>query len=555
MKFLHILLFLFTLSTVFAECSGSSWYYIPAVLGQSDGGLVNVSVQIIDGNGDIYVSTTPYTGIGTQESAITAIDLAFDKSGEEREKCDVLVKIGKVESAEYVDGPSAGVALTVITHSALERLPIRNDSSITGAVDEDGFVTPIGGLYEKARAVARNGYDYFVTPLISLHERVLLVPIKEMYGLRIIEVERADEAMDFFLYNKTIEQENFTSEKKELPENISDYPHPPPENFRELTEKMIELENLSVQLIPNHSDEMSEIKKHFVYDIERQEELVEKGYLFSAANEAFLDYIDASTIVNARRIDTINLNEKVFEIELCLDSLSPHEKRIGTYEWLIGADIREAWSKDRLETIDVEDADLAEIKYIYFNELMYADAWCRISKFMEEAGEGGQEKINESVWKEIAEERITEAKNLNTTENEWERHLRCSENLFEEGKYGASAYDATFALAMSEADVLIENISEENLELINNGLSAEQRTSLWGNIYQTQGVFLHESGDERNAYRILYYSKSIDELQSEMNTTLHESDSAIAEENGFESCATELMLVFLTFFIVIFKNV
>jgi len=561
MRFSNILIFLLVLSMSFAACRGSSWYHVPAVVGDADGGLVNVSVKLVPGNGDIYVTTTPFTGLGTQESAITAVNLAFQESTEdELGECDALIKISEIPSAEFVDGPSAGVAITVITYSAIKNMDIRKDASITGAIDEEGRILSIGGVYEKSRAVARKGYNYFLIPLSTMHERVLLVPIKELYDLEIIEVANVQDAIGFLVHNETIEKRDFESMKRELPENLTDYPYPTDEEFKELTEKMIHLENISSALIPETNGEMSEIKMHFTYEIERQNELVEKGYLFSAANEAFLNYIDASTIVNSRNIDTINLNEKVFEIEKCLDSLSLHEKRTGNYEWLIGADIREAWSRDKLDTLNIDDATLAEEKYFYFNELMYADAWCRISKFLEETGGDGP-RINESLWETVATERIEEAKNMNITNSDWERHLRCAENLFEGGKYGAAAYDATFVLTMAETDEFLLNVSDDELKETNEKLSEGPRDSVWGRTYHTHGVFMHNSGDERNAYRILTYSEKLDELQNELDESVEKSDSGLIEDEEMipeevHTCIAELLMVFVVIiFLMNFKNV
>jgi ATP-dependent Lon protease len=59
------------------------------------------------------------------------------------------------ESATPKDGPSAGVATTLVILSAICKLKIRNDVAMTGEVDLRGNAMPIGGLREKTNAASR----------------------------------------------------------------------------------------------------------------------------------------------------------------------------------------------------------------------------------------------------------------------------------------------------------------------------------------------------------------------------------------------------------------
>jgi Lon-like ATP-dependent protease len=67
-----------------------------------------------------------------------------------------------------IDGPSAGITMTLALVSLLEKKPIRQDVAVTGEIniDVEGTikVTPIGGAYEKARAAESLGFKEVVVP-------------------------------------------------------------------------------------------------------------------------------------------------------------------------------------------------------------------------------------------------------------------------------------------------------------------------------------------------------------------------------------------------------
>lgn len=63
-----------------------------------------------------------------------------------------------------IDGPSAGVAITMCIISALEEKPIRQDIAITGEVSLRGKVKPVGGIFEKIYGARRKGINLVIIP-------------------------------------------------------------------------------------------------------------------------------------------------------------------------------------------------------------------------------------------------------------------------------------------------------------------------------------------------------------------------------------------------------
>ena len=62
------------------------------------------------------------------------------------------------------DGPSAGTAITIALLSLLCNLPIRNNIGITGEINLNGRVLPIGGLYSKAEGARLAGVSEVLCP-------------------------------------------------------------------------------------------------------------------------------------------------------------------------------------------------------------------------------------------------------------------------------------------------------------------------------------------------------------------------------------------------------
>ena len=100
------------------------------------------------------------------------------------------------EGAVPKDGPSAGVALSLLILSCCTNLPLRSDVGMTGEVDLRGNSMPIGGLREKSLAALREGLKTILVPKDN-HKDVEELPQEVKDGLNIIEVENVKEACNY----------------------------------------------------------------------------------------------------------------------------------------------------------------------------------------------------------------------------------------------------------------------------------------------------------------------------------------------------------------------
>lgn len=72
--------------------------------------------------------------------------------------------IGIAYAATGTDGPSAGGVMTVGFAALLKGEQIRRGIALTGTISKDGTIGPVGGIPDKIRAAAREGYRTILIP-------------------------------------------------------------------------------------------------------------------------------------------------------------------------------------------------------------------------------------------------------------------------------------------------------------------------------------------------------------------------------------------------------
>ena len=130
-----------------------------------EGVTMTAHVELREGIGRLLINTRPKIGMDLQTSANTAILIAENLTGRSLRNTDVILTVTAEREIEVVDGPSAGAAITVALVAAMRNQTIAPTVFITGTINPDGTVGKIGGVLEKALAVARFGGKRFIVPI------------------------------------------------------------------------------------------------------------------------------------------------------------------------------------------------------------------------------------------------------------------------------------------------------------------------------------------------------------------------------------------------------
>ncbi|MCM2466450.1 S16 family serine protease [Methanoculleus oceani] len=122
-----------------------------------EGAMVNVSVEVVPGKGRVLIQTTPLMGIVFQDAANLAVVVAANHSRVNLAESDIIFSIQGPEEVSEIDGPSAGALMATLLLSVLEDFPLNESVTVTGTIDENGKIGPVGGILEKAEAAAVSG--------------------------------------------------------------------------------------------------------------------------------------------------------------------------------------------------------------------------------------------------------------------------------------------------------------------------------------------------------------------------------------------------------------
>jgi len=128
------------------------------------GVVMNVLVELRNGEGRLLINTEPRVGIDLQTSGRTAVLAAQNLTGIMMTTTDVILTVIADTNVDVVDGPSAGAAITVAMIAAIRNQTLRKDVFMSGTINPDQSVGPVGGLQYKALAAAEKGATVFLVP-------------------------------------------------------------------------------------------------------------------------------------------------------------------------------------------------------------------------------------------------------------------------------------------------------------------------------------------------------------------------------------------------------
>jgi uncharacterized protein len=186
-----------------------------------NGTILKITVDIRDGTGLVLANTAIPEGVDFQDSARIAVQVAHNITGMDLSNKDVIFSITTDnQDLRAVDGGSAGGAMTVLLTSAILGKSINGHVLMTGTIQPDGTIGPIGGVLEKAQAAGGYGTKIFLVPSgqgvveqqhctqstqgpfvyqsCSPQEVSLSTIMESKYGMKVIEVGNINDVLKYF---------------------------------------------------------------------------------------------------------------------------------------------------------------------------------------------------------------------------------------------------------------------------------------------------------------------------------------------------------------------
>ncbi len=278
--------------------------YAPAV-SSGGGGIMSKVVLTIayPGLGKVFFSATPLTELDTQASARVAALVASSISGISYFKYDYFVEMES--NTAIIGGPSAGALMTVGFISLLLNTTLSPDTTMTGMINPDGSIGPVGGLREKIEASARAGFKVFLIPFgqrmyveqvvetqklpwgtvsKTTYRQIDLVEYGSKLGVKVIEVKTVRDALAYFT-NYTVEcsanvvdlPASFLKSIKAHAENMVNLSRSNLEQANELLNKISYVYRSSLRKVVQSTSEL----------VSRAEDLISNNYVLLGINVAF----------------------------------------------------------------------------------------------------------------------------------------------------------------------------------------------------------------------------------------------------------------------------
>ncbi len=191
---------------------------------ESGGDLLSIEITLLKGKGKMTL--TGQLGDVMQESAKAAMSyirsraesLGLDENFYE----DIDIHIHVPEGAIPKDGPSAGIAMATALASALTKMPVRKDVTMTGEITLRGRVLPVGGVKEKILAAHRAGIKYILMPAENRRD-LSDIPQNVKRKVEVKLVEHMDQVLEMALAGASDESKEKAG-KKGIKANDLDLP-------------------------------------------------------------------------------------------------------------------------------------------------------------------------------------------------------------------------------------------------------------------------------------------------------------------------------------------
>lgn len=137
---------------------------VPAVDEEGNGVATKLIVESKPGTGRVLVDVNQLLfWVDTQDSIRTAQRVAQNITKVNLTDIDLVYAIET--DASLIGGPSAGAALTVATVATIEKKNINPNVIITGTINYDGTIGPVGEILAKAKAAKDIGAKTFLVPV------------------------------------------------------------------------------------------------------------------------------------------------------------------------------------------------------------------------------------------------------------------------------------------------------------------------------------------------------------------------------------------------------
>ena len=158
--------------------------------------ILPIEAEVTPGGKESEIIATGKLGDIAKEAVKNVSAIIKKYFGEDlKEKHDIYVQF--LQTYEGVEGDSASIAVATSVISAFKKVPVRQDTAMTGSLSVRGEVLPIGGVTAKVEAAIEAGIKNVVVPKTNLKD--IIIDKDKMKKINIIPVETIQEVLKVVL--------------------------------------------------------------------------------------------------------------------------------------------------------------------------------------------------------------------------------------------------------------------------------------------------------------------------------------------------------------------
>ena len=469
--------------------------YDPAVTSATSGQLTSIQLNVTSGNGSIKILGPASVANDTVQSADTAVAYATQYLGINESAYNFTYYIHDNHSS--VSGPSAGLSFTILAISGLEQKPIINSIAATGTISSNGTAGLIGGIFDKAAAARAAGKSVLLVPYApnSSIEEMFYYAAQQNLGIKLVEVTNASEALRYafgykaaqpmaYSYNQTynlssVSQANQTCNAC----NISDFY--PLENMTM---------NMTAAEINSIGRNFSALKQQMLQALGSYEAIGAKGYLYTASDLAFNEYIDAYTIANINNASLNNASVTISEVQNYCNTVSAPQMTNQNYEYVIGGEFRQALANQTLNSSisELNASSSSDGVTLSLRNAGTAYAWCKAASDMYNTASsiGGTNVTYDSSIRNIASNYLSQAASSSFSN----AYLTLATDSFKSGNYYTSIYGSIYS------EVFGSNINPNESAAVAEYQNATGRQfGIWAKEFDIQSAFFLNAANTTNS--------------------------------------------------------
>jgi Lon-like ATP-dependent protease len=167
--------------------------------GAYSGIILPIESEITLGGKKAEFIATGKLGKIAQEAIKNVSAIILKYFGEDiKEKYDIFIQF--IQTYEGLEGDSASIAVATAIVSALKKIPVRQDTALTGSLSVRGEVLAVGGITQKVEAAIEAGIKRVIIP--KANEKDIILSKKQHKKIKIIPVTRIEQALKESMYWK-----------------------------------------------------------------------------------------------------------------------------------------------------------------------------------------------------------------------------------------------------------------------------------------------------------------------------------------------------------------